>query len=98
MTGNQDNSILVARIFRDDVVNLKLALRSIRSEDIMLHLIALEMASDVVFHLLVCGTAERPRPEFHNIFDILHGAIAVCSRKRTNVGGISYSLNWSSVS
>src|SRR5690242_3022225 len=96
MTGNQDDPIFAARIFRNDVVNLELAFRGIRGENIVLHLVSLEMPRDVVFHLLVRGTAKWPRPEFHDVFDILHGAIAIRSRKRARISGITYCLNWSS--
>src|SRR4029077_17131518 len=94
MTGNEDNAVLVAGVFRNDVMNRELPFRSIRGEDIVLYIIALEMASDVVFHFLMCGTAEGPRPEFHDVFDVLHGAVAICDRNRASIRRVGGLLNY----
>ena len=87
MTGNDDDAVFCSRIFRDDVVNRKLALGRIGGKDVVLDLIAFQMRGNVLFDFLVTGTAQRSRTELHNLFHILHGTIAIRGRQRTIIRG-----------
>ena len=55
-------------------------------ENVVLNLIALQVGGDVLLDLLVIRAAQRARAEFHYVFHILHGAIAVECRRRAAVG------------
>ena len=54
----------------------KFAFRRVGGENVGLDLIAFEMGEDVVFNLLVIRAADGPRAEGHDLFHVLHGAVA----------------------
>src|SRR5579885_2951895 len=86
MTGNEDNAVFFPGVFRYDVMNLELALWSVSSERIVFDFITLEMGGDVVLNLLVGRATQRARPKFHDVFDVLHGAVAVGGGKGPWIG------------
>src|SRR6202034_3947056 len=85
VAGHDDDAVLFAGKFGNDVVHRELAFRRVGSEIVVLDQIAFQAGGDVVLDLLVIRTAQRARAEFYNLFYVLQGAIAVEGGRRPAV-------------
>src|SRR5271169_664494 len=74
MTGDDDDPVFRPGKLGDDVMDGKLAFRSVDGERVVFDRVALQVGCDVILDLLVIGAADRPRAEGYDFFHVLEGA------------------------
>ena len=85
VTGNDDDPVLGPGIFRDDVADRKLPFGRVSREEVVLHVVALQMGINVIFEFLVIGAADGPRSKRCDLLGVLESSIGVDARQRTGV-------------
>src|SRR5664279_5389876 len=88
MSGDNDDPVFAARELCNDVVDGKLAHRSLRGKFIFLDVNALEFRKNILLQLGVSRTAHRPRTDRDNLLDVLHDVVAVHVWLGDGAGGI----------
>ena len=88
MPGDNDDTVLLAGKFRNDVVDGKLPYRRLRCELVLLNIDALQLAYDVLLQLGVSRTSRRTRAKRDHFLHVLQDVIAVDVGPRGGAGGV----------